>query len=86
MSGDLKDKLDDLLILMKFFFEVVMLRLEDISKVLLRLLSEDSDFDFVLWIVVWKVWLNIGISVIKSFFFLGVRYLIEGCMFFFRFF
>lgn len=83
MSGDLKDKLDDLLILMKFFFEVVMLRLEDISKVLLRLLSEDSDFDFVLWIVVWKVWLNIGISVIKSFFFFRGKVFDRGVYVFF---
>lgn len=83
MSGDLKDKLDDLLILMKFFFEVVMLRLEDCSKVLLRLLSEDSDFDFVLWIVVWKVWLNIGISVIKSFFFFGGKVFDRGVYVFF---
>lgn len=83
MSGDLKDKLDDLLILMKFFFEVVMLRLEDISKVLLRLLSEDSDFDFVLWIVVWKVWLNIGISVIKLLFFFGGKVFDRGVYVFF---
>lgn len=65
MSGDPKDKSDDLLTLMKPPSEVVMSRSEDTSKALPRSSSEDSDLDLALWTAAWKVWLNIGTSATK---------------------
>lgn len=65
MSGDPKDKSDDLLTLMKPPSEVVMSRSEDTNKALPRSSSEDSDLDLALWTAAWKVWLNIGTSATK---------------------